>query len=582
MSKKDFIIMALLAIISGFLYFSALGSFIAPQTYWSPAEVGEYVTFDLGKPTDLSKLMIYGGVNDCRLHDTNKFIVEYEMEDGYFKSVAEFQVDLKKVLRWNQVDININTSKIRLLTDVAGGTINEIAFYKVDSNSPIQDVKIADTKDDIKDNFKDSLNDRGNIYNLVDEQNTIPKKYTYQTDSYFDEVFHARTAYEFLHGMTPFESTHPPLGKVIMSIGIAILGAVPFGWRCMGALFGVLNILLMYQFGRKIFKKTIYATICAILMMFDFMNFTQSRIGLIDVYAVFFILLMYYYMYDYFVEKEYNLGFKKSMKKLFLCGLFFGLGVASKWIVLFGAGGLAVLFLWTKYNEYREYRRLSYIWRTIILCIVFFIIIPACIYILSYIPFISAPGNNFGSIFQNQVRMLTYHESAVRSHVFQSAWFEWPLITRPIWYYKGIDVAPNMISSIVAMGNPAIWWTGIVTFFTALYISIKEKHRYMAVVFVAAAFQYFIWALIPRTIFIYHFYSTVPFIIFTIVYVMKYLIELYNDKRKRVMITIAGGYLFIVVALFIWFYPVISGLEVNKMWIDSVKWFHDWVFYAGY
>jgi len=269
------------------------------------------------------------------------------------------------------------------------------------------------------------------------------------------------------------------------------------------------------------------------------------------------------------------------MKTLFLCGLFFGLGVASKWIVLFGAGGLAVLLFWTIFIEYRENKRLAFIGKTLAMCTVFFFLIPVMIYILSYIPFLTAPGSSFDSIIQNQIRMLTYHESAVRNHVFQSSWFEWPLMTRPMWYYQGLDVLPNRISSIVAMGNPAIWWTGVATFFSALYISIKKKHRYMTVVFVAAAFQYLIWALIPRTIFIYHFYSTVPFVIFTIVYVIKHLVETSSDKGKKIIITTCI-YVFIVIALFVWFYPVISGLEVNKSWIDSAKWFPDWIFYAQY
>jgi predicted membrane-bound dolichyl-phosphate-mannose-protein mannosyltransferase len=38
--------------------------------------------------------------------------------------------------------------------------------------------------------------------------------------SYFDEIYHPRTAYENIHRMEPYETTHPPLGKAIMTIGI--------------------------------------------------------------------------------------------------------------------------------------------------------------------------------------------------------------------------------------------------------------------------------------------------------------------------------------------------------------------------
>ena len=37
--------------------------------------------------------------------------------------------------------------------------------------------------------------------------------------TYFDEIYHARTGYEFLHASAPYETSHPPLGKVLMPAG---------------------------------------------------------------------------------------------------------------------------------------------------------------------------------------------------------------------------------------------------------------------------------------------------------------------------------------------------------------------------
>ena len=44
-------------------------------------------------------------------------------------------------------------------------------------------------------------------------------------DMYFDEVYHARTAMEFLAERPPYEWTHPPLAKDIMALGILAFGA---------------------------------------------------------------------------------------------------------------------------------------------------------------------------------------------------------------------------------------------------------------------------------------------------------------------------------------------------------------------
>ena len=154
---------------------------------------------------------------------------------------------------------------------------------------------------------------------------------------YLDEIYHGRTAFEHVERIKPYETTHPPLGKVFMALGVLIFGMVPFGWRIVGTLFGVAMVPAMYAFGKKVFHDRFFAFSAAFLMMFDSMHFAQTRIATIDSYVTFFVILMYYYMYDYFVNKSYVLGFKQSLKPLFLSGLFFGFGAASKWIAFYGA-----------------------------------------------------------------------------------------------------------------------------------------------------------------------------------------------------------------------------------------------------
>lgn len=50
---------------------------------------------------------------------------------------------------------------------------------------------------------------------LVDEQDCVPEYPSYMTGMYFDELYHARTAYEHLHNLSVYEVSHPPLGKII-------------------------------------------------------------------------------------------------------------------------------------------------------------------------------------------------------------------------------------------------------------------------------------------------------------------------------------------------------------------------------
>lgn len=105
---------------------------------------------------------------------------------------------------------------------------------------------------------------------------------------------------------------------------------------------------------------------------------------------------------------------------------------------------------------------------TLAACVIFFVIVPLAIYCLSYIPYLSAYGEvklnlkTFERIWNAQVTMFEYHKNLVATHYFSSPWYEWPLIIKPMWYYSAAFPAMGKASTIMAFGNPAVWWTGLV------------------------------------------------------------------------------------------------------------------------
>ena len=111
--------------------------------------------------------------------------------------------------------------------------------------------------------------------NLFDEQKLFTGRSTNLNGTYFDEIYHARTAYEMIHHLYCYENTHPPLGKAIMAVGILIFGMCPFGWRFMGTLFGVLMIPIIYNFAKKFFGETWICIVTTLLFTFDFMHLQQ-------------------------------------------------------------------------------------------------------------------------------------------------------------------------------------------------------------------------------------------------------------------------------------------------------------------
>ena len=72
--------------------------------------------------------------------------------------------------------------------------------------------------------------------------------------------------------------THPPLGKGIIALGIRLFGFNPFGWRIMGALFGIAMLPLLYVFSKHIFKRTRYAAFATVLFAADNMPVSYTHL----------------------------------------------------------------------------------------------------------------------------------------------------------------------------------------------------------------------------------------------------------------------------------------------------------------
>lgn len=577
LSKKDYLLIVGMTFVYLIIALINLGSTNVPETGWTPHYSGESFVIAFSEPVNLSRISFFSALGNDR-ESKGIYQVEYlDKNDQYHKIEP---INKEEIFKWQYIDIgSITTEQLKITIEDSGGTINEMGFFQ--EETLVKDIRIVEKTADI-----------GVVENLFDEQETVAYLPSYLNSTYFDEIYFPRTAFEHLHGITPYENTHPPLGKLFIAFGISLFGMNPFGWRIIGTLFGVAMIPLMYLFGKKLFGKTFYAFCAALLMMFDFMHFTQTRLATIDSYSTFFILLMYYFMYDYFVNKSYQMPFKQSLKPLLFCGIAFGFGIASKWIALYGGAGLALLFFWSRISETRDYykekgsnkaKKESWIETfmplnikaTVLACVLFFVVIPSIIYCFSYIPILKLPrtDNWITEIINYQKHMFDYHSTLQATHPFSSEWWEWPINKRPVWYYNGEGFGENIKSTIAAFGNPAIWWVGLLGIFLSLDIALTKKDKKMAVIFVAIAFQYLPWVLVPRITWIYHYFSTTPFMMLAIVYVIKNLIEAFPKTRYWIY-----GYLGVVVILFIMFYPVLSGFEVSTDYIESLKWFESWVF----
>lgn len=588
LTRKEWLWMGGITAIYAVVALFNLGAMKAPVTPWQPASGGSSFYVDLGEVRHLERITSFGGVG------TGKYTYEFAVEpDNWFN---ELEVDNSHVavFAWRSQTLNVEARYVKLTTKQAGFSMHELGFYEFGSQVPLPVASIHDGEA--------GTPRRGALENLFDEQELMVYNHNFRQGSYFDEIYHARTAYEHLEGIVAYENTHPPLGKIIIALGIKLFGLNPFGWRIAGTVLGILMLPVMYMMARRLFGKPIYAGLATGLFAADFMHFTQTRISTIDVYGVFFIMLMFYFMHKYTSMNFYRNKLSATLLPLGLAGLFFGLGVASKWIVLYGGAGLAIMLLLSLIDRGKEYaaakrtlkagnadgeqneaalRRVTKLFPrnavlTLASCLIFYLAIPAGIYALSYLPVLTVmdSGYTWKALVDYQKHMFSYHSNLVSSHPFSSSWWEWPFMKRPVWYYSDSGLAAGLKSTIVAMGNPLIWWTGIAAMLATIYISIKRRDKAIYMLWIAFLAQYVPWMLVTRETFLYHYFAMVPFVILSIIYIFKCLEEARPGFQK-----IRNGYMIAAVALFALFYPALSGLTVPKAYVDYLlRWFPSWLF----
>ncbi len=635
LSRKDVLVMALVTIVYAVLALTNLGSTKAPQTGYISRNEHEKILFDLGENRTF-KLLYYPGIQWQEEYDLTVRTGDYA---EFLSGPYEFTLHPGDCFHWSYVlgGYEMNGRYIMIDTgarnygDVIGASLMEFVCRDPVTNENIPMTLVSGPEGSEK---------------LCDEPYTIDGEPSWWNSTYFDEIYHARTAYEHLNGLRTYETTHPPLGKVIMSWCIRLFGMTPFGWRIAGALCGVLMLPAIYMLARLLTKKRKYAVGAILVFSFDLMHFTQTRIATIDSFVVLFIMWSLYFMV-YWVKQDYfGVRFVKTLIPLALSGLFMGLSIASKWTGCYNGVGLAVLFFATVIRRFLQANSAARCVRSaekneklpdkvlkaaahgkmmllisVLSCLVFFVAVPAIIYYLSYIPYFRyAGGVSLQRVIEAAEGMLSYHTIAGlgMDHFFYSPWYEWPLVIRPMWYFQNIYHADGMSSTIMCMGNPAVWWGGllglILVIVAAVYPLYKRitghdplqlaplQHygqdlRILILMFFA---QYLPWMLVPRGTYIYHYFACVPVIILCIMKMMD-MIEIAHDKqnaemieskpserngktsnakrKKGVIYWILPLYVLSCFVLFVLFFPYASGIVVPVKWLEMMKWFPSWLWY---
>ena len=557
-TAADAVILALIMLVYGAVAFYHLGNTRSPEGF-VPME-GRSVTLTLPEEGDPEALWLFAGVG------AGNYAIEASADGESFAPLTDFEQNYVAVLKWASVSLADAPQPLRALRlRCVSGTPWLGALAVRDAGGSLLDLTADEPV-------------------LLCDPTLVPEKTDFMNSSYFDEIYHARTAWEHLHGVWPYEISHPPLGKEILSLGVLLFGMTPFGWRFSGTLFGVLMLPVLYLLLKRLFGGKAVPTLGTIVFAADFMHFVQTRIATIDTYGVFFMLLMYLFMYIWLEEDR--------LWALALSGLSFGLGAASKWTGLYAGAGLGVLWLlhWLRaflapdrcHPERSVCARrrhasaqppagrllasckgsprslLSAFLKNVGFCLVFFVALPGLIYYLAYLPYGRAAGSAPFSaaytrlVLDNQRFMFSYHASIVAEHPYSSRWYQWLLDIRPILYY--LEYFPDGTrSAICAFLNPLLCWGGLLSLFVLGYEALFRDDRRAGFILLGFLAQLLPWVFISRLTFAYHYFPCAVFLTLALGYVFALL------RSRRHGMLAAAGFTALCVAVFALFYPVLSG-----------------------
>ncbi len=554
MTGRDAALMLGITAVYALAAFTGLGDTSAPESFCRFEGEGSYVEIALPEDSRIAGVKYYCGLN------TGSYYLQYSDDGTDYTDVTVLEQGYADLFKWICLDVDdFQAGYIRIIAD-GELWLGELALCDgdgtpIDPGSLVYDAGCAP---------------------LFDERELVPEAQTYLNSTYFDEIYHARTAYEHLEGVYPYEITHPPLGKLIIAAGIRLFGMDPFGWRFSGTLFGVLMLPVLYIFLSGLFGSTAVSCCGTAVFAFDFMHFVQTRIATIDTYAVFFILLMYLFMWRWVSGgRLYNLA---------LSGVFFGMGAASKWVCIYAGAGLAAIWLLYWISRRRE----TGFWRSFIenslLCVIFFVLIPCAIYYVSYFPYGQASGMSGLSMFftgdyarmvlHNQEYMWNYHSGLVATHPYSSRWYEWLLDARPILYY--LESFPDGTkSSFGAFLSPVLCWGGLMSMLGCLWLAVTRRDGRSWFILIGYLAQLLPWVLVSRLTFAYHYFPSCVFLALAIGRMYSAAREEGLRCARRDMLILTA----MALVLFAAFYPNLTGVRVSSAYSSYfLKWLPGWPF----
>ncbi|WP_157887516.1 dolichyl-phosphate-mannose--protein mannosyltransferase [Frondihabitans sp. PAMC 28766] len=424
---------------------------------------------------------------------------------------------------------------------------------------------------------------------------------------------------------------HPPLGKWLISLGMALFGPTnPAGWRFSVAVAGILAVLLVTLIARHLLKSNLLGVLAGFFLAIDGQAITMSRVSLLDNFVMFFgllgfgaILLDRYQSkrrLDRWVTRMDHAGRDLTWGPSLWCrpwlivaGLLLGAATGVKWN---GAYFLAIFAVYTVVVDMAARRRAGVeFWGTGTIFkqgpVTFLLMVPiaAVTYVACWTGWFVTKGGYYREwiaaggvpwkgglawvpdVFQNwwhyQAGMYAFNIGLSTPHPYQANPLLWLLVQRPTsMYYLGLadgkggcTAAESCGQAIAGIPNPAVWYLAVLACLFLVYRLVRYRQWQYGLILTGIAAGYLPWmAYLHRTVFQFYTISFEPYLVIGLAAGLGHVLGGRGDdvSRRLAGIRIVGLVVVVSILLTIFYYPMWTAIQEPFAYINLHYWIPSW------
>ncbi len=249
----------------------------------------------------------------------------------------------------------------------------------------------------------------------------------------FDEPQYVSAAHQFLIGVPDVgECCHPPLGKLLIGVGMLMVGNNPAGWRFAPLCFGLFSIVLVFLIASALFEDRLAGWFAAAFMAADGFFLSYSRAALPDMSLACFVLWSLLAAIT-----------ARGWAGVLACAVLVGLAASIKWVgVLVGLPACVAILLLGRAPWYS---------------IISFAVVPL-VHLAIWMLGLWLIGHPYGplDVIAEMRRRAQIHLGFVHGvNSLESAWYTWLVLYHPIAIKSARLGTKIRIASSV--GNPVLW-----------------------------------------------------------------------------------------------------------------------------